>query len=124
MIAAFKALTANKLYLVKQWKTDSSDPGGGGYTAAESAIDANLVSSELLGSDGLHSLVLDIDVPASLVPSSTFGHSHLYINAEMTWAAYTHLLDALVIAGIVEPGYRDASLARGFTAVRLPWIRK
>lgn len=72
----------------------------------------------------LHKVVVDIDMPARLVPSSTPGHFHLYIDHEMTWRQYVQLLDALVEAGIVEPGYVKAAERRGFTAVRLPWITK
>lgn len=72
----------------------------------------------------LHKVVVDIDMPARLVPSSTPGHFHLYIDHKMPWHQYLQLLDALVEAGIVEPGYVKAAERRGFTAVRLPWITK
>ncbi|MBV9919827.1 MAG: hypothetical protein JOY78_03095 [Pseudonocardia sp.] len=83
---------------------------------------ANLVTSESVGER--HRVVLDIDLPAKLIPSSTPGHSHLYINHEMSWEDYTRLLNVLAEVGIVEPGYVRASLDRGYTAVRLPWIKK
>lgn len=86
--------------------------------------DADVVSSEYLGFHGSHMLVLDIDVPAALIPSSTPGHSHLYINTYMPWQVYEKLLDALAEAGILEPGYVGASKARKATAVRLPWVSK
>jgi hypothetical protein len=74
--------------------------------------------------DMLHKVVLDIDMPAVLVPSSTPGHFHLLIDHELMWTDYVILLRALVRAGLVEPGYVKAAERRGFTAVRLPWIRK
>lgn len=71
-----------------------------------------------------HKVVLDIDMPAQLVPSSTPGHFHLYIDHEMDWLDYRVLLLALGVAGILEEGYVGASIARGHTALRLPWIKK
>jgi hypothetical protein len=71
-----------------------------------------------------HKVVLDIDLPAKLIPSSTEGHFHLYIDKEISWGAYVTLLQALAGAGILEQGYVNASLERGLTAVRLPWVRK
>lgn len=72
----------------------------------------------------LHKPLLDIDMPARLIPSSTPGHHHLFIECEMTWSQYGKLLLALAEAGILEMGYVRASLQRGYTAVRLPWIKK
>jgi hypothetical protein len=72
----------------------------------------------------LHKVVLDIDLRAVLVPSSTPDHSHLFIDHTMSWRKYVRLLRALSDAGIVEPGYVKAAERRGFTTVRLPWIRK
>lgn len=86
-------------------------------------IDVAQVASSELG-DMMHAPVLDIDVPAFLVPSSTPGHSHLYIDQPMHWDQYAELLKALGYAGVLEPGYVGASLAREHTAVRLPWVRK
>ncbi|MFE5288116.1 hypothetical protein ACFRAQ_24375 [Nocardia sp. NPDC056611] len=61
---------------------------------------------------------------AALVPSSTEGHYHLYIDHPMTWDAYRHLLEALVVVGIVQPGYLHASESRGYAALRVPWLHK
>jgi hypothetical protein len=83
--------------------------------------DADLVISR--GND-MHYPVIDLDVPAMLIKSTTEGHSHLYINVAVPWTRYVRLLEALVWAGIVEPGYVNAAIARGYSAARLPWIRK
>lgn len=72
----------------------------------------------------LHKPVLDIDLPVTLVPSSTAGHYHLYIDKAMSWDTYVNLLVALGQAGILEEGYVAASMERGYTAARLPWVRK
>jgi hypothetical protein len=71
-----------------------------------------------------HKVILDIDLRARLIPSSTPGHFHLYIDKEISWDRYIVLMHALSDAGIVEPGYVGASIARGYTAARLPWVKK
>ena len=71
-----------------------------------------------------HKIVLDIDMPAQLIPSSTPGHFHLYVDHEITWHDYQALLHVMGDVGLLEPGYVGASLARGHTALRLPWIKK
>ena len=99
----------------------------GNYNTAhelpESADDAEVVSSLDLETY-LHRPVLDIDIPAALIPSSTPGHSHLYIDKPMTKDQYENLLWALADAGIIEQGYANASTARGYTSARLPWVKK
>lgn len=84
---------------------------------------ANVVTSRLVDSP-LHTLMIDLDVPATLVPSSTPGHSHLYIDVPMDWLVYREVLHTLANAGIVQDGYVQASIRRGFTSLRLPWISK
>ena len=76
------------------------------------------------GADGYHYPCIDIDIPVRLVPSSTPGHSHLYVDKPITWGTYKNLLVALAEAGIVEVGYRDAAVAQGGTTVRMPHIKK
>ena len=63
-------------------------------------------------------------MPAWLIPSSTPGHSHLYVDVSIREDAYFQLLDALANAGVIQRGYADASKRRGGTALRLPWIKK
>lgn len=99
--------------------------------------DSHIVSSEVLDSSmghlpncstcpptGKHSVMLDIDIPAKLIPSSTEGHSHLYIDKEMSWREYRKLLRALMKAGIIEKGYYEVSVKRKATHLRLPWVKK
>lgn len=73
---------------------------------------------------GEHTVAIDLDVPARLVPSSTPGHSHLYVDVPMTWDAYLAVLKALADAGVIETGYYAASERRGYTCLRLPWVQK
>lgn len=77
-----------------------------------------------LNSKNLHYPVIDIDINHDYIPSTTPGHGHLYFNTPVTWEQYTKLLDVLAECGIVEEGYVKASKARGYTAVRLPWVKK
>lgn len=91
--------------------------------AKTGVLPAHLVGSEL--ENGLHSPVLDIDFPARLVPSATPGHFHLYFDGlELSWIRYVPLLEALGEAGVIEPGYAGASIARGGTFVRTPEFPK
>jgi hypothetical protein len=80
--------------------------------------DANLITS--LTEDGRHAPVLDLDFGASLVPSTTEGHWHLYLDKTMTWRQYRRLLKALGRAGVLERGFVKFSLRRKFSAVRKP----
>jgi hypothetical protein len=84
--------------------------------------EANLISSKC--HDGMHRPVLDIDVPARYVPSSTPGHGHLYIDVPLSWDQYEKLLVALTEAGILQFGYLSASKYRQSTFVRPEWIKK
>jgi len=83
---------------------------------------ANLISSKSI--DGNHYPVLDFDVPARYVPSTTPGHGHLYIDVPMTWEKYERLLLAMAYAGILEEGYVQAALRRKATYVRPEWVKK
>jgi hypothetical protein len=71
-----------------------------------------------------HYLMIDLDVQSYLVPSTTPGHSHLYIDREIPWRDLEQLLRALAACGIIEPGYANASIERKSTTLRLPWIKK
>lgn len=78
--------------------------------------DANLIAS--LTTNGAHAPVLDIDYPARLVPSSTPGHYHLYLDREIPWHRYQLALWALSVAGLIEPGFARAAAARKMTFAR------
>lgn len=86
---------------------------------------ATLVSSSL-GLPGMrvHMPVLDLDVPAFLVPSSTPGHNHLYINHAVPEARYFDLLDVMGELGILQPNYVRHSVNRDATMVRYPGVTK
>ncbi|MGH7793070.1 MAG: hypothetical protein ACREOB_12220, partial [Thermodesulfobacteriota bacterium] len=85
---------------------------------------AELITSEVRGKPGIHAPVLDIDYPLIVIPSSTPGHNHLYIEKEIREPEYMALLAVLGAVGIVEPGYASVSQTRRWSAVRLSWIMK
>jgi hypothetical protein len=92
-------------------------------------LDATLITSRMkFGKDGVrggqHAPVLDIDIPHQVFPSTQPGHSHIWFDTQMSWRTYKRLLRALRAAGIIEDGYYRASVQRGYTAVRLPWVKK
>ena len=107
---------------VIQWRGPGYD--GQDYEATLDVNEASVTTSLIAGLDNMHKPVLDIDMPVKVLPSTTKGHFHLYIDKVMTWGQYKKLLKALAKAGIIETGYVGASEARGFTAVRLPWVKK
>jgi len=119
-------LIANlRLFRVTKWDEDSSVT----YSREErepatSIAEANVSTSIREDADDAHALLLDLDVPAWLVPSSTPGHSHLYVDVKIPTATYFALLDALAAAGVIQHGYANSSKHRGGTALRLPWIKK
>lgn len=101
--------------------------GSDGYddrarTEVRELADANTAGSAR--PDGTHAVLLDLDVPAWLIPSSTEGHAHLYVDVRCSWRDYKRFLKASAKAGLIEQGYADASIRRGHSALRLPWVRK
>lgn len=109
---------------IVDWKNSDSFETGAPDTITTSIEGADVITSMIANKVTHHKVIIDLDIPAKLIPSSTEGHFHLYIDHEMTWEDYKKLLDALVDAGLIQEGYRGASAARGYTAVRLPWVRK
>jgi hypothetical protein len=105
---------------IKQWI--KWDMFGGEERRLCPPADADVVISLL--PDGRHAPVLDLDLPHRLVPSTTEGHSHLYLDVPMSWRQYKRLLKALAKAGVLEQGYVEASLYRRHTAARMPWVKK
>lgn len=71
-----------------------------------------------------NTFVYNFDAPAWLVPSSTADHYHLYVDKVLEWDSYDALLYQLMRKGVIERGYYASSSSRGFTALRLPWVRK
>lgn len=109
-----------------------ADGDRGDYETDDTTVtvlsDAHGILSRIAGTEsykgGLHRPILDIDFGAALVPSSTKGHFHLYLDKPMPWQDYADLVTVLGRVGILEDGYVKACLDRGYSSVRLPWINK
>lgn len=78
------------------------------------------------GDDIRHLFMVDIDHPCFLVPSTTEGHHHLYIDVPggVRQREFFDLMGAMAHAGIVEPGYVEASMDQGHASLRPPWVKK
>lgn len=112
----------HKLATIPDPEDPKEDAYDGEHVPVEDIAKAHIILSA--DDDGLHRPVLDIDFPAALIPSSTPGHFHLYLDKQLEGPRYMKLLDALAEAGIIEQGYASVSKARGYTSARLPWVKK
>lgn len=83
---------------------------------------ANLVTSRVAGDT--HIPLIDVDMDAALLPSSTPGHHHLYINKPMSYENYMKLLRVMAEVGIVQNGVLKAAEQQGYTSLRMPHIKK
>jgi len=84
--------------------------------------EANLISS--LTDEGTHMPIIDLDFPHHFEQSTTSGHSHLYIDVEMSRLRLFVLLWALYFAGVIELGHFVWTLRRGASFVRIPGVQK
>lgn len=82
----------------------------------------NLISS--LTTDGKHMPILDLDFPHRVEPSTTPGHSHLYLDVPISKWRWFVLMSALRFAGVIELGFYVWSIRRGANFVRLPDLEK
>lgn len=129
-----RMVTTHELYENVDWNMASDDETMGrdfreetdDLAAAVVVGSAHKVSDSWTGftSREYHRPMLDLDFPAAVIPSSTEGHCHLYIDRDLTWEQYEKLLDVMAEIGLLEAGYVAASKARGRTFLRLPWIKK
>lgn len=83
---------------------------------------ANLISS--ITDDGKQMPILDMDFPHRIIPSSTPGHTHLYIDVPMSNWKWFWLMWGLYQAGVIELGFFVWSIRRGGNFVRTPYSRK
>ncbi len=82
----------------------------------------NLISS--ITDDGKQMPILDMDFPHRIIPSSTPGHTHLYIDIPMSNWKWFWLMVGLWQAGVIELGFFVWSLRRKGNFVRTPYSRK
>ena len=86
---------------------------------------ANVMSSKVTNGGGLfHFPMLDLDIPHMLIPSSTPGHSHLYLSTLLTTGEYRRLLQVLYDVGIIQQGILSQFDQHGATFLRLPDVKK
>ena len=116
-------IARSRKFVVSEWSLVSNEPFPTPVIEAFSQDNADVYSSEA-NTINLHRIVLDIDMPAFLVESSTPGHYHLVIDKLLTWADYEVLLRALAEAGVIQQGFLNAALQRKATMLRLPWKKK
>ncbi len=113
-------------YALVNLSATSNDPGGAYDVMAISDTDTpdmNCIIS--LTGEGDHFPMLDLDFPATVVPSSTKGHVHLIINGKrLDHLAYKKLLDAFKAAGLLEDGNISRFEQNGFSVLRKPTTRK
>ena len=121
----------HELWTDVDWRRGHSDDQTGEFVDDSRQITKALEQAEAISSRTMHSTgqvwhrpMIDLDMEAAIVPSSTAGHCHLYINKELSWDDYEKLLTVMAEVGLVELGYVAASRKRQCTFLRLPWIRK
>jgi hypothetical protein len=134
-------------FKVTHWGSDSSAPDQTPREPVEDLNEAHVISSlmkrqpkdahgfsDILIESGLnpdivetrHQVAVDVDHPVHLVESSTPGHFHLYVEIPygIEQSVYFEWLRASAKIGLLEPGYVEASIARGHSDLRLPWVTK
>lgn len=119
----------NHKYKLANILEDSEDPQWTDRVEDVPPYRANLISSEAgtwggPGVDDYHRPLIDLDYDAALVPSSTPGHHHLYIDKKMRWSDYEKLLGTLFEVGLIQRGVYENAVKRKFTSLRLPGISK
>lgn len=83
-----------------------------------------ITSDRYIGHYMAHKPVLDLDMDVMVLPSSTPGHHHLYIDKALPWNEYSLLMNVLAHVGILQHGYVAASHHRAESFLRTPWTRK
>lgn len=73
---------------------------------------------------GVSPIVLPLSVPARIVPSSTAGHFHFYIDHEMEWLVYKQLLTALYRAGVIGEDFYGMSVEWKVSFLLMPGLTK
>lgn len=91
----------------------------------ENLEDANLIDSRIPGKPGFHLPIFDFDgMDCTLVPSSTPGNAHLYINKEVEFEKFLKVLEAMAEAGLIQWGFYRLTKLRGAAYARKPGVKK
>ena len=124
-------MPGQQLGVVREWNRDSQHEFAQRVEYSFELDDSNVILSRVVptlanleGPVSQHKTLVDIDMPVKLIESSTPGHFHLYIDKAIAWEDYRLLLIVLERCGIISTGYLDAALTRGYTTLRLPWVKK
>lgn len=103
--------------------------GAGGYGAVHKEVrvpaepeKANLVGSRWV--NDIHLPMFDLDYEARLIPSTTEGHYHLYLDQPVKWRHYKRVLRAMARAGMIERGFAKMSIRRKQAFLRPPGVKK
>jgi hypothetical protein len=67
---------------------------------------------------------LELGVPVQILPSSTPGHHHVYIDAEMKWRPYRALCKAMVRVGLLESAFVDLMISHSMSMLLRPGLTK
>ena len=84
---------------------------------------ANLISSKVKGKKA-HKPIFDLDSPAALIPSSTPGHFHLYLDKELSEEQMGMLVNTLWQVGLIAEGNLNQWDRFRGQFLRLPWVKK
>lgn len=116
----------NQAYCINLTKVDDSSEGVQVDKPRPANVGgtANVLSSRTASSPSVHYPMIDLDVSHALIPSSTPGHAHLYINVPLASSEYRNVLVALRAAGIIQQGILDQFDTHGATFLRLPDVKK
>ena len=118
-----KFVRGNKLKKIYPLWQDSATPVKIEQTCEDAGLyDANVITSEYLA--GYHYPIIDLDMDAALLPSSTPGHHHLYIDKLLSYDQLVRLLEVMVQVGIVQAGILEGVKKRGYATLRLPHVKK
>lgn len=118
---------APRIYTLTSWNSDTLNEERFGEHGENRVMvagdDGNLWSS--LNTDGGHTPVLDLDLPARLIPSWTAGHFHLVIDGvSMSWDQYERFLTICAEVGIISKKYLAHCLQRKMSMIRKAGVPK
>jgi hypothetical protein len=117
-----KWLQSNVFYRA-QIAADSADDQGFNKVLTEvHPLDANLISSEK--ANGKHILMLDLDQDNFVSASTTTGHSHVYIDADLSLDDLQEIVDVLAKHGILQSGIKKQVETGKCLTFRPPGVKK
>lgn len=106
---------------------ETNDSDAFGYVLDEDHLlegrEVNVVSSKIVGKNR-HKILLDLDFDAALIPTSTPGHFHLYIDKTLTPTEYEEFLNVCLSIGLIAGGNMNQWNNHQKQYLRLPHVRK